>query len=140
MPPSLSQFRVWNAKIDQIAEDLKAQGICEAEAKAMQRAGRDVEQAQRALDRAVEDRNNSGISAVASGVVLVSCPNFETGVGALACIGGGATLGLLAFRTWVLGDDSVDLATDELEDALDDLDSALDEVCRCRMKHGPGNP
>lgn len=140
MPSSLSLIKVWNAKIDQIAEDLKAQGICENEAKALKRAGRDVEQAQRALDKAVEDRNVSGGSTIFSTLVIVGCPTIELGIGAVACVAGGAGLALLSFRSWILGDDAVDLAVDELGDALDDLESALDDVCRCRINHGTSNP
>lgn len=140
MPPSQSQFKVWNDKLDTLADHLKAQGICQNEAKAMQRAGRDVMQAQRALDKATEERNVNGASSVLGGLVLVGCPAFETGVGAAACVFGGAGLALMSFRNWVLGGDEVDLAVDELGDALDDLESALTEVCRCRIKHGDFEP
>ena len=129
----------WKDKIGQIAEDLRQQGICKSEAKALERAGRDVDQALRAYDNAANGRTVNGIVTIASAVTVVGCASFETGVGGVACIVGGTILGVSSLANWLLGDSSTDLAGQEISDALDDLSSAIDDVCACKLKHGSGN-
>jgi hypothetical protein len=129
----------WKAKIGQIADDLRSQGICKTEAKALERAGRDVDQALQAHDNAANGRTVNGVITVASALTVIGCASFETGVGAAACIVGGTILAVSSLDNWILGDSSTDLAAQEISDALDDLSSAIDEVCACKLKHGSEN-
>lgn len=129
----------WKNKIGQIAEDLKLEGICKNEAKALERAGRDVDQALRAFDNAANGRTLNGIITVASTVTIFGCASIETGIGGVVCVVGGTVLAVSSGANWLLGDSSVDLASEEISDALDDLSSAIDDVCACRLKHGSGS-
>lgn len=140
MPSSLSEFNVWNAKIDKIVDDLKAQGVCESEAEALKSAGKNVAHAQRAIDNALNNRSTSGASSILGTLAIGGCALSETGVGTIVCVGATAGLAIMSMKSWIDGGDAVDLAIDDLDDALDDLESAIDAVCRCKMKHGNTEP
>lgn len=129
----------WKDKIEQIADDLKLEGICKNEAKKLERAGRDVAQALQAYDNAANGRTTNGIIAVFSTVAVAGCGAFFAPGAPALCVIGGTVVAIGSFSNWLLGDSSVDLAAEEISDALDDLSSAIDDVCACRLKHRGGN-
>lgn len=119
-------------KMELIAKECKALGICKDEVDDARRALRDYDQAKRALTSAEESLGAGSLATVAGIVTSFTCtpgPQFVVCLVAsgVAVVSGGLETNS-AVDDWLLADE-------EIDDAFGELMEALDDLCRCVKRH-----